>query len=168
MRFPALGLFAAAVAVAVSLGGGSPAAPVPKHLMKDADDLQAMQGLWKVTEYTLNGQPIGGTGELTLEFRGGTVVATAEKENLRTTAAVKLDPKASPPRLAWGEAKATDLKGQPVQNAGAEKAWAMIYKFDADTLVLAANVSNQAEPPKSFDGKDGSATIIMTLTRVKK
>lgn len=169
MRLPALGLFAATVAVVASLGGGAPGAPVPKHLMKDGDTgLEPLQGQWKLTRVEFAGQPVPPAAmDVVLEFRGGELRTVSEQQNRRTTTAVKLDPKAA--QLGWDGATLTDLKGQPLKDPESEKPCAMRYKLDGDALVLAVNIGgDRAQAPKGFGGKDEPGVVTMTFTRVKK
>lgn len=168
MRFAALGLFTAAAVLGAPLGGAT-GAPVPKHLMKGDPNLAALQGEWRLAEIALGGKPLGadvlGQVELTLEVRGTTFMMTAAKQNLRTTSTIKIDATTDPRRLTSSGGRATDLKGEPAKNAGAEQAGTMLYKIEGDKLVLASNNTDRNQAPQSFND---TGVVSLTFTRVQK
>ena len=170
MRFPALGLFVATVAVVVSFGGGASGAPVPKHLMKaEEPNFQHLQGEWQLNQLTFGGRVLQGADvDIVLEVRGDRLFTASEKQNRRTTTTVKLDARANPPRLTWAQMKVTNLKGETIKDDDAEKPGVMIYRITGGTLVFAVNSNDQTQPPKGFGGKDGPGVTTMTFTRVKK
>ncbi|MDY3554623.1 TIGR03067 domain-containing protein [Gemmata sp. JC717] len=170
MKFPALALFAVPFALVCAPGALVLGAPVPKHLMKGEEpDLQKLQGDWKLTEMEINGKnvPPDTRIEIVLEFRGNKLTVVDKHQNQRRIAVIRLDTTANPTRLAWPEARVTTLKGVPVRDEEAEMPCVMIYKFKADTLVLATSGGSRA--PRGFDNKDEPGGIqLMTFTRVPK
>ena len=170
MRTAALILFAAIVPVAG-------AAPVPKHLMKEAEnpDLAALQGKWTITGIALDGTElpadlIAGLN-LTFEFKGDTAVLTNPTQKETVTATVKLDLTAKPRRITFSNEKTTDLDGKPTK-ADAKSLGTLIYKIDGDTLVVAGRADSPDKKavgaPDDFVGKPGSNTATLTFKRVTK
>ncbi|AMV28977.1 hypothetical protein VT84_31575 [Gemmata sp. SH-PL17] len=163
----------AVLVLLVVLVGPTPAAPVPKHLMKEGEhpDLAALQGKWSLTDIGLNGTSLGPVIldqlEVTTEVRDNTVAITLSKLNARLSGTFKLDTNASPRRLTSTDMKETDLNGKPSATLAPE-AFVMIYKIEGDTLVLAINTGDQKEAPKGFSGKDGETVASLTFTRAKK
>ncbi len=163
MRLVALALLGLVV------GSVASAAPVPKQKALDNPDLAAMQGAWKLTDVSFNGNSTGDKFaadlELTMEFRGDTATTVGKKYKQRITHTVALDVNTNPRRLTMSDSKETDLDGKPVENADAKKTHAAIYKIDGDTLTTASFIDAETEVPKGFADK---GVISMTYTRVKK
>jgi uncharacterized protein (TIGR03067 family) len=173
-RFAALIVFGIVAAVVSSAGGIAGAAPVPKHLMKEAEnpDLAALQGKWVLTGLALDGTPLTADTlaqiEMSFEFRGNTLVMTAAKQNLRSTATLKVDASANPRRVTFADDKVTDLDGKPVNNPSAGKMGTALYKLEGDTFVLATKADGKDGVPENFVAAPGSNTVVLTLKRVKK
>ena len=159
MRLVALVLFAAV--------GPVSAAPVPKAV--ENPDLAAMQGQWKLTDVSFNGQSLGAEFvaklELTMEVRDTTTVMTGMQHKQRITNTITLDPTAKPRRMTSVTTKETDLDGNPPANPAAKKKSASIYKIDGDTLVIAGTTGDEKTSPKDFSGE---GVVSLTFTRVKK
>ena len=168
MRTAVIVLFAVLV-------GPAAAAPVPKHLTKDAErDLAALEGKWELTGLTLEGTPLpaGIVAQLkmTLEFQGDVCVTTYGSQDERVTAAVKPDTTAEPRRMLFADEKVTDLGGKPAKK-GQDKLGAVIYRIDGDTLTLGSSADRDKDakaPPADFVSKPGSNTVVMTFKRAKK
>lgn len=169
-------LILSSVAAAFMTTAGAPivAAPVPKHLMKEPEnpDFAALQGKWTLTNLSFAGMQLQGDTlaqiEMTVEFKGDILVMTAAKQNMRSTTPVKFDTNTKPRRLIFGEGKATDLEGKPIDNPGAEKMGIAIYRVEGDTFIMAAKANGKEGVPEGFDGKADSDVAILTFTRVKK
>lgn len=170
LRTAMLVLFALAIAIAVSAGSHTIAAPVPKD---DNPDRTAMQGKWKLTEVAFNGEPfsadVAANLGLTWEIQGNVVVIIGQQHNHRMATTLKFDLVAKPRRLIFSDGKVTDLDGKPLENLDpdAGKRRVVIYKIGGDTLVI-ASLTRKEGVPEDFVGKAGTDTVTMTFTRVKK
>lgn len=159
---------------AALLSSGLPqatAAPVPKHLMKEAEaEKNKLQGKWKVEAMRLDGKDVaGGLGanfEMTIEFSGDKLTATSNVAGTanKTTATVKHDATAGAKRFTTVETTTT-----PLNNGGApkqEKDELFGYAFDGDKLLLAASGGGERkEGPDPL--KPGPNDIVLVLVRIK-
>jgi uncharacterized protein (TIGR03067 family) len=172
MRVAAFALFAGVASLVVS-GGPAVAAPVPKHLMKEAEgDLVKLQGKWKIQSLKMGEMDLGGdvikSLDMVLEFRGDAVSMTmnAPGSTQKMTATVKLDANAR--RMTMTNVKTVGGNGQPVQNAGTKENEAG-YAIDGDKLLIAAGQSGPDGGATAADPKKpGPNTIVLTFARVKE
>ena len=152
MRMLALALFATAATFVVS-GGPMVAAPVPKHLMKDAEnpDLAAMQGEWELTTMNVDGESMSAL-EATLEVRGN--ISRTTIGHLHSSCVFTLDTTNNPRRMISLDSTNPNAK-----------ATVAIYKIEGDTLTIADCRDYPEKPPEEFSGEGITALI---YTRVRK
>jgi len=167
MRATALALFAATAGLFVSLGAPAGAAPVPKHLVKEADSSEQgkLQGRWKLESISLANMPVPVGGkelEMTLEIRGDTLTATTMGRV--TTAKVKIDAADGLKRLAATNIQTLNADGKPI---GKEDDAAFGYTLEGDKLVLASNIGGTGKGNAADPAKPGDSTAVMVLTRIK-
>jgi uncharacterized protein (TIGR03067 family) len=150
------------------------AAPVPKHLMKEAEntDQAKLQGKWKLESIALGGMPLpnnaagpNGGLEMILEFRGDKLTVTGPNDNV--TATIKLDTVDGVKRCATVNTQKLDKDGKP---AGKEEDVTFGYIIDGDKLTFAVRMdpgsgkSTTAADPS----KPGTDTVLIVFTRVKE
>jgi uncharacterized protein (TIGR03067 family) len=148
------------------VGVPASAAPVPKHLMKEAENTEEtkLQGRWKLESLGVGGiQPQGGVGqqvEMTLEFRGTKLTGTSEGRGMNAT--FKLDIVDGVKRLAITDTKAVDRMGQPVAEEDVTFGYCII---DGAKLTLAATIDGKraVDPAKAGDN-----ALVLVLTRIKE
>jgi uncharacterized protein (TIGR03067 family) len=163
MRIAALVLFGL-----VAFAARGVAAPVPKHLMKEAEGEKAkLQGKWKVEAMRLGGKDLaaGANFDMTIEFRGDTLTATSNIAGTarKTTATLKHDAAAGAKRFTTVETTTTPLdgKGAPMN----EKDESFGYALDGDKLLLGAAGGGSKEAPDPL--KPGPNDVVLVLVRVK-
>jgi uncharacterized protein (TIGR03067 family) len=163
-------LLAAVSGLAVfSTGSPTAAAPVPKHLMKAAENPERdkLRGRWKLTGIRVGGQDVDVAGalDMALEFRGDDVTVSVKQagNDQAMTAKVKLDTADGVKRIVLTDSR---VVAGNAGNPGREGDGSLGYVLDGDTLTVAARQGaggQQAADPAN-PGKD---TVVMVLTRVK-
>lgn len=159
-------LFALTAAV-VTLVGPAAAAPVPKHLMKEAEggDKAKLQGKWRVQSITFGGrnaeEPLRGS-EMVIEFRGDKLIATTTgATNRSTTGTVEFG--------ANGTKRFTTVETTTADGGGAprtEQDEAFGFAFDGDKLLLGVSPgAGGKEAPDPL--KPGPGDGVIVLVRVK-
>jgi len=151
---------------AVLVGVPASAAPVPKHLMKEAENTEEakIQGRWKLESLGVGGiQPQGGgvqqQMEMTLEFRGDKM--TVRSKDQVVSATIKLDIADGVKCLAITNAQSVDGMGRTVR----EDDMAFGYCRDGDKLTLAMTL----EGYRTVDpAKAGDNALVLVLTRIKE
>jgi uncharacterized protein (TIGR03067 family) len=166
MRTAALVLFGIAVGATPQAAG----APVPKHLMKEAEGEKAkLQGKWKVEAMRMGGKDIPGLGgqnfDMTIEFRGDKLTATANIGGTarKTDATLKHDATAGARRFTTVGTTTTPLDGKGAPKN--EKDELFGYAFDGEKLLLGAAAGGSKEAPDPL--KPGANDIVIVLARVK-
>ena len=166
MRFAILTVFAL-----LALAGGAVAAPVPNHLKKGDNnpDRAALQGKWTLETISVDGKRLSNdTLDMELEFRGDALISASTSQNHQGIGTVTFDLTTKPRRMVFGASKVTDINGKPKNDPDAAKGGVVIYKIDGDTFIMASNGKSPGVCPESFEGKNGSLTVVMTFKRVKK
>jgi uncharacterized protein (TIGR03067 family) len=146
-------------AATLLVGVPASAAPVPKHLMKEAEDTEEakIQGRWKLEAIGIGGMPQ--QLDVTLEFRGTKM--TGKSQDRAVSATIKLDITNGVKRLAMTNTQAVDGMGQLVK----EEDVSFGYCIDGDKLTLATTLNgNGAVDP----AKPGDNALVLVLTRVKE
>ena len=148
-----LALFTLVATLAVCADSHTTAAPVPKHLMKEAEnpDLAAMQGKWELISANLDGESRK-PADATLEIRDNRGKIVDEHSN--STFIFTLDTTTNPRRMI--SLDSTDRHA---------KAIVAIYKIEGDTLTIADRRDDPEKPPEEFSGEGITALI---YTRVRK
>jgi uncharacterized protein (TIGR03067 family) len=173
MRFaPFLVLAVVSGLVLTFAGSSGVAAPVPKHLMKEAEntDQAKLQGKWKVESVGFEGTPVtkdaNGPDDahvLTLEIRGDQLTVTGGNN---FTAKIKLDTDGGVKRCTTVGAQKLDQDGKP---AGKEADVAFGYIIDGDKLTLAERINPRGNKATTVDdpSKPGTGALLWVFTRVK-
>jgi uncharacterized protein (TIGR03067 family) len=124
-------------------------------------DLKKLQGTWKATSITYNGDDVSteGKGAIKLMIKGDMATVEADKSVKRDYAKLKitLDEKTKP--------KIFDINVQ----AGGQKGITMesIYKLEGDKLTICTRVLGSDRPAK-FESPAGESIALVVLERVKK
>jgi uncharacterized protein (TIGR03067 family) len=149
------------------------AAPVPKHLMKEAENTEQskLQGKWKLESTGIGGLPVRGNPngpngglDITLEFRGDKLTATGPQPTL--VSKIKLDTIEGVKRCTTFDALQLGQDGKPDEKKDGE---AFGYIVDGNKLTIAVRLdatggkANTAADPS----KPNTDTILMVFTRVK-
>lgn len=162
--------FLLCVGVAAVVGfSGTPmsAAPVPKHLMKEAENTEQskLQGTWKLESVSLGNMPLQAGGqnalEMTLEFRGDKMSGNSQGKALSAT--IKLDVADGVNRLATINTQTTDNQGKPAK----EEDVTFGYVIDGDKLTLATTMGGKVKGAVD-PTKPGNDTVVLVLTRIKE
>lgn len=171
MRTVALVLFA------VLLGSVGTAAPVPKHLMKDADgatDRAALEGTWELATIARDGEQLSdditAAQKIAMAFRGTECVIKLPVCDQIVTATVSLDATAKPRRMSFANEKVITFAGKPLMPTE-KQMHAVIYKIDGDTLTLGSHADRSKPPetpPAEFAEKSGSGVVVMTFRKMRK
>jgi uncharacterized protein (TIGR03067 family) len=139
--------------IASSLALGAPAA-------KDAPkkELPTIVGHWASEKVTVGGKDQDvPPNSIKFEFADdGTVVVRMGTDKPQSPT-YKVTPKAVPPEIDL--TPAAGVKRPPSLG---------IYKLDGDTLTICFDQEPGAARPKSFESREGSAVLVLTLKRVKK
>jgi uncharacterized protein (TIGR03067 family) len=137
----------------------APAADPPKLSEAAQKELKKFEGKWKVTkEITadVEQEPTMNGAEVVVEFKDGKITLLG-LEVFKVTA---LDPGVDP--------KCIDIKAlvqMGVVAAGGE--FEAIYKFDGDTLTMAAFLGEGKKRPANFDKPKEAGTCVFVLKRIK-
>jgi uncharacterized protein (TIGR03067 family) len=119
------------------------------------EDLEAMQGKWRVMSLTTNGeeQPAEELKDLRLEIKGNKYLITYRGETVSRT--FKLQPTKKP--------KAMDITYDDGPNKG--KTGHTIYELDGDTLRICRHTQPEMERPKEFRAESGSNRTLIVWKR---
>jgi uncharacterized protein (TIGR03067 family) len=164
MRAAAQVLFAVGATLVVSIGPVAVAAPVPKHLMKEAEgDRGRLQGEWTANGATRNGKPQALA--ITFAFRGDMFSMELPDQGMSRTATFKLDETGMPRKLLLADVKSFDKTGMPV-NQGLPPTAMLSYVLEGDTLTVGLIGKADKEVP---DLKNpGPNAEIVVFKRAKK
>jgi hypothetical protein len=144
----------------VLVGVPASAAPVPKHLMKEAENTEEakIQGQWKLESFVIDKVPL--QVAISLEFRGTKLTGTSEGRAISAT--IKLDIVDGVKCLAVTNMQVMDGMGQRDE----EEDTTYGYSIDGDKLTL---VTSLGERKKLVDpAKPRGNTIVLVLTRIKE
>jgi uncharacterized protein (TIGR03067 family) len=124
-------------------------------------DLKKLQGTWKATSLTYNGEEVSteGKGKLRLVFKGdvGTVEADKEVKKEYAKIKVKLDESVKP-RIIDSTIQAGGQKGTTLEG---------IYKLEGDKLTFCVKVLGTDRPAK-FESPAGESIALVVFERVKE
>ena len=162
-------LFGVTVAVVSSFGGAT-AAPVPKHLAKEAEggDKAKLQGKWKLESMKMgdkNGLPDGITLEMTLEIKDDKFTMQMNVAGMSMTGTATLAyGKDGKRELTMTDMKVTNADGTPAPTTGT-KEQSIGFEFDGEKLLMGSTSGGDS---KAIDPlKPGANDMVMTLTRIK-
>ncbi len=150
-------------AVACSVGGRTGAAPVPKHLLKEAPPPAGLAGVWKLESIKQDGKAIfGAPSPMTWEIGVGVVVQVARAggmDEAKFTAILTHDPD----QKQFFALKSRDAAGQVVHS---DVGYGYAIKGDQLTLatIQGANLAFTPANPLAPSPED----FVLVLTRVKK
>jgi uncharacterized protein (TIGR03067 family) len=150
----------AALAVAV---GESPAAPVPKHLMKPGSDKDKLQGKWKLESLRMGGVDYGESREVVVRFTGGSMTTWVnDLGQKRTTAATVMHHPDQVRRFTMRDATMTsEQNGRSVAKKLRDEVHC--YDFDGNKLLLTSDTKGQPVDPL----KPGKYDVVLVFVRVK-
>jgi RNA polymerase sigma factor (sigma-70 family) len=120
-------------------------------------DKDKLQGEWKVVSIKLGGQDHPNRNQVgeVMTFKGDAMELTPFK------AEFKLDPATDPRQVDFTLTDSPDPNQKGQVSLG-------IYKLDGDKLTIHANHPGAGDRPTDFESKDGQASMVFTLERVKK
>jgi uncharacterized protein (TIGR03067 family) len=174
MRFTAFLMLAVLSGFALMFAGSmGVAAPVPKHLMKEAEnpDQAKLQGKWKLESVGIGGMPVPGNPngpngglDITLEFRGDKLTAGGMGTTL--VSKIKLDTIEGVKRCTTFDALQLGQDGKPDEKKDGE---AFGYVVDGDKLTIAVRVDPAGDKANMVGNpsKPNTDTVLMVFTRVK-
>ena len=140
------------------LAAGLLAGDVPRDQIQ-RDDLEQLQGTWKVERIELAGQamPAGAVGELRMVFEGNTLTMMMDK-NTKEKGRFK---------LVEGEPPGIDIE-EP--RGGGNQVMKGIYRLEEDTLTICSEEGGgrQSVRPKNFETKGNDRVVLIVLKRVQK
>jgi uncharacterized protein (TIGR03067 family) len=147
--------------------GTAGAAPVPKHLVKEAENTEQskLQGKWKLESIEIGGMNLGlpETIDGTFEFRGDKLTVAMQGQTV--TATVKLDSADGLKRLATTNTQKVGADGKPL---GKEDDATFGYVLDGDKLMIGTRPNAAGRGSGPIDPKKpGEGGVVMVLTRVK-
>ena len=134
------------------------AGDVPRDQIQ-RDDLEQLQGTWKVERVEMGGQamPGGLFSEMRMQFEGNNLSIILDK-GLNQKSRFTLIEGTQPPRI--------DIE----ENQGPNKLVKGIYQLEEDSLKICMEEGNggQSARPKNFDTKGGDRVVLIILKRVQK
>jgi uncharacterized protein (TIGR03067 family) len=140
------------------LAAGLLAADVPRDQIQ-RDDLEQLQGTWKVERIELAGQamPANAVGELRMVFEGNSLTMMMDK-NMREKG-----------RFALVEGEPPGIDIEEPGGAG-NRIVKGIYRLEEDTLTICSEEGGgrQGVRPKSFETKGNERVVLIVLKRVQK
>jgi uncharacterized protein (TIGR03067 family) len=156
---------AAFLLLASAVSAGTAAAPVPKHLMKEAENTEQapIQGKWQLESVTVGGQVRmpGANPEISFDLRDNTMTVNAAS-GLTKTGVVKFDKDGGFRRIRITDVKRAGNAGGPA----AEDDASFGYRFEGDKLILAAR--RQGAKEVAVDPKNaGTDAMVFVFVRVK-
>jgi uncharacterized protein (TIGR03067 family) len=142
---------------AVTTAGAVLAAPVPQR-DPTKQDLQRLQGTWRLDARTLEGDGPLPAPVMTYTFVGSTLIICHNGHMLKNgKLAFELDARKKPPAI--------DIKSD---DGGRVRVSRGIYKLDGDTLTICSTRAPSIPRPTDFASPKGSGMVLAVLKRAKK
>jgi uncharacterized protein (TIGR03067 family) len=124
-------------------------------------DLKKLQGVWKATKVTYNGDDLPGEaeGKIKITIKGDVITLDAVKMIKReyTTIKIKLD-ETTTPKCIDATVSSGGQKGITLES---------IYKLDGDKLTICTKVLGMDRPTK-FESPGGESIALIVMERVKE
>jgi uncharacterized protein (TIGR03067 family) len=144
---PTVRVYVLLAAVALIAVTGFAPAPFPrKERAASRDDLETMQGLWRMTSYHSGGTPIAHTYKVRIKGNTWTFILTSGPEREAGSYTYNLDYKVSPRAFEWRYL------------SGGESGWVGSYRLEAQgkklTIIFGSGTLKQVQNrPVDFDGR---------------